>query len=153
MQPMRSQPPAWQYILYTCSSLDCLERWQSDHIYAITLTDSMSLLQKVKSGMESPGWHVSMFDIHLRRILWVYCPGHAGVKGNDWADRLAGKATITGGLIVSLKIWSAEELETLPACTELFIFYFSQIKWLCSYKYTKPKWLVIRFFFIPPPDL
>jgi hypothetical protein len=39
-----------------------------------------------------------MFDIHLRKILWVYCPGHAGVKGNDRADRLAGKATITGGL-------------------------------------------------------
>ena len=30
--------------------------------------------------------------------MWVYCPGHAGVKGNDRADRLAGKATITGGL-------------------------------------------------------
>ena len=42
--------------------------------------------------------HVPMFDIHLRRILWVYCPGHAGVKGNDRADRLAGKATVTGGL-------------------------------------------------------
>ena len=25
-------------------------------------------------------------------------PGPAGVKGNDWADRLVGKATITGGL-------------------------------------------------------
>ena len=39
-----------------------------------------------------------MFDIHLRKILWVYCPGHAGVKGNDRADRLAEKANITGGL-------------------------------------------------------
>ena len=48
--------------------------------------------------MGSPDWHVSMFDIHLRRILWVYCSGHAGVKGNDRADRLAGKATITDGL-------------------------------------------------------
>ena len=25
--------------------------------------------------------------IHLRNILWVYCPGHAGVTGNDRADR------------------------------------------------------------------
>ena len=40
---------------------------------------------------------VWMFDIHLRKILWVYCPGHAGVKGNDRADRLAAKVTITGG--------------------------------------------------------
>jgi len=48
--------------------------------------------------MGSPDWHVSMFDIHLRKLLWVYCPGHAGVKGNDRADRLAGKATITSYL-------------------------------------------------------
>ena len=25
----------------------------------------------------------------------VYCPGHGGVKGNEQADRLAGKATLT----------------------------------------------------------
>ena len=30
-----------------------------------------------------------MVDIHLRKLLWVYCPVHAGVKGNrkeqiDW---------------------------------------------------------------------
>ena len=30
---------------------------------------------------------------------WVYCPGHAGVNGNDRADRLAGKATVTTGWI------------------------------------------------------
>ena len=32
------------------------------------------------------------------KLLWVYCPGNAGVMGNDRADRLAGKATLTGGL-------------------------------------------------------
>ena len=48
--------------------------------------------------MGSPDWHVLMFDIHLQRILWTYCPGHAGVKGNYRSDRLASKATITGGL-------------------------------------------------------
>ena len=31
---------------------------------AIILTDSMSLLQKVKSEMRSPEWHVSMLNIH-----------------------------------------------------------------------------------------
>jgi len=30
----------------------------------------------------------------------VYCPGYAGVKGNDQADRLAGKATHTSGLLL-----------------------------------------------------
>ena len=44
--------------------------------------------------MGSPNWQVSVFDIHR----WVYYPGHAGVKGNDGADRLAGKASITGSL-------------------------------------------------------
>ena len=56
--------------------------------------------KKVKSGMGSPDWNVSMVDSHLRKFLWVYCPGHAGVKGNDRADRLAGKATLTSGLLL-----------------------------------------------------
>ena len=47
------------------------------------LTDSMSMLQKVMSGMGSPNGNVSMVDIHLEKLLWVYCPGHARVKGND----------------------------------------------------------------------
>ena len=55
--------------------------------HAIILTDSMNLLQKVESGMESPDWSMSVDDIHLRKLLWVYCPGHVGVKGNDRADR------------------------------------------------------------------
>ena len=37
---------------------------------------------------------------HLRKLLCVYFPGHAGVKGNDRADRLAGKATLTSGLLL-----------------------------------------------------
>ena len=72
----------------------------SQTAHAIILTDSVSLLQKVKSAMGSPDWNVSMVDIHLRKLLWVYCPGHAGVKGNDPADRLAGKATLTSGLLL-----------------------------------------------------
>ena len=50
--------------------------------------------------MGSPDWNVSIVDIHLRKLLWVYCPGHAGVKGNDRADRLAGKASLTNGLLL-----------------------------------------------------
>ena len=63
---------------------------------------------KVKSGMGSPDWNVLMVDLHLRNLLWVYCPGHAGVKGNYRADRLAGKATLTSGLLLrDLKCWEA----------------------------------------------
>ena len=39
--------------------------------HGIILTDLISLLQKVKSGMGSPDWNVSMVDIHLRNLLWV----------------------------------------------------------------------------------
>ena len=42
--------------------------------------------------------NVLMVHIHLRKLLWVYCPGHAGVKRNDRAERLAGKAAITSDL-------------------------------------------------------
>ena len=58
--------------------------------------------------MGRPDWNVSMVDIHLRK-LWVCCPGHAGVKANDRADRLAGKATLTSGLLLG----RAEELTIL----------------------------------------
>ena len=53
-----------------------------------------------ESGMGSSDWNVSMVDIHLRKLLWVYCPGHSGMKGNDRSDRLAGKATLTSSLLL-----------------------------------------------------
>ena len=28
----------------------------------------------------------------IQRLMWMRCPGHAGVKGTDRADRLVGKA-------------------------------------------------------------
>ena len=103
VQPTRSQPLAGQWIT---SSRD------SRTIHATLLTDSVSLLQKVKRGMGSPDWNVSMVDIHLRKLLWVYCSGHAGVKGNDPADRLAGKATLTSGLLLG----RSEMLRSLRHC-------------------------------------
>ena len=78
-------------------------RGDSQTTHDIIFTDSLNVLQKVKSGMGiKPRLEcvVSMVDIHLRKLLWVYCPGHAGVKGNDRADRLAGKATLTSGLFL-----------------------------------------------------
>ena len=55
---------------------------------------------KLKSGMGNPDLNVSMVDIYLRKLLWVYCLGHAGLKGNDRVDRMAGKATLTSGLLL-----------------------------------------------------
>ena len=73
-----------------CPPLGCFKRWQSDH----TCHHPHNQL----ATMGSPDWNLSMSDIHLRKLLWVYCPGHAGVKGYDWADRLAAKATLPSGL-------------------------------------------------------
>ena len=74
----------------------------------------MSLLQKVKSGMGSPDWHVWMFNIHLRNLLWLYCPGHAWVK-EKW---YSGGQSSHYKRFASWKIWSVEELETVPAGTK-----------------------------------
>ena len=45
--------------------------------------------------MGSLDWYVTMFDIRFRRLTWMYSPEHAGGKGHDRAERVAGKATIT----------------------------------------------------------
>ena len=47
--------------------------------------------------MRRSDWNVSAVDIHLRNLLWVYCPRHTGVKGSDREDTLAGKATFANG--------------------------------------------------------
>ena len=39
------------------------------------------------------GISICQCSVNLRSSLWVYCPGHAGVKGNDRAERLAGEVT------------------------------------------------------------
>ena len=44
--------------------------------------------------------NVSVVDIQLQKLLWVYCSENTGVKGNDRANRLAGNATITNGLLL-----------------------------------------------------
>ena len=45
-----------------------------------------------------PDWHTVMHSLRLQILLWVYCPGHAGVSGNERADRLASTAHSTSGL-------------------------------------------------------
>ena len=70
----------------------------SQIIYAIILTDSMNLLQKVESGTICLDWHTVMHSLWLQRLLLIYCPGHAGVSGNERAGRLAITADITSYL-------------------------------------------------------
>ena len=70
-----------------------------------------------KSGMGSSGWNVPMADTHLWKYLWVYCPGHAGVMGNNQADRLTGRQNNPHKWLASQKIWSVEKFQTLPVGT------------------------------------
>ena len=48
--------------------------------------------------MSCPNWHTAMRSLWLQRLLLIYCPGHAGVSGNERAGRLASTADITSGL-------------------------------------------------------
>ena len=96
---------------HTCPQLDCLTRWQSDqtchHPHRL-----VSLLQKVKSGMGSPDWNVSAFDIHPSKtavgVLPRTCPG-----GGKWPSRYTGgKAATTS----SLRLGRYQVLRSLRHC-------------------------------------
>ena len=47
----------------------------------------------------------------LQTLLWIYCPGHAGVCGNEQAYGLANTADITSGL--NLQLGTVEMLRGL----------------------------------------
>ena len=57
-------------------------------------------LQKVESGMGCPDWHAAMHNLRLQRFLGIFYPGHAGISGNERADRLA-------STVDNYHIWSA----------------------------------------------
>ena len=46
----------------------------------------------------APTGTTATHSLRLQRLLWIYCPGHAGVSGNERADRLASTADIISGL-------------------------------------------------------
>ena len=59
---------------------------------ALILTDSQSMLKKIEAGSFRPEWIDLIKASQLRKLVWIYTPGHAGVKGNERADHLAGSA-------------------------------------------------------------
>ena len=56
------------------------------------LTDSGSTLERINKGFLRTEWMQSVSATEVSAITWVFCPGHAGIKGNEEADRLAGEA-------------------------------------------------------------
>ena len=69
-----------------------------EHQYATILTDSMSTLEKIRGGSLYADWFATIQQSQMMRLQWIFCPGHAGVCGNERADKLAGSAAIEGGL-------------------------------------------------------
>ena len=65
---------------------------------AVIVTDSMSMLQKIKKGLFYTDWWSLISRSQLQIITWLFCPGHSGVQGNERADKLAGDA-VTGDLM------------------------------------------------------
>ena len=43
-------------------------------------------------------WKATIRRSSLERVAWIFCPGHAGVTGNERADKLAGEAKVGGNL-------------------------------------------------------
>ena len=70
--------------------------WLKDAYYSrvVIVTDSLSTLEKVRQGNLHADWVSLINQSSIQRIVWIYCPGHAGVKGNEVADRLAGNVEI-----------------------------------------------------------
>ena len=65
---------------------------------AIIVTDSMCTLQKVMNCFLYADWMPIINNSMLERLLWVFTPGHAGVEGNERADRLADAALIDNNI-------------------------------------------------------
>ena len=70
--------------------------WLKDADYSrvVIVTDSLSTLEKVRQGNLHADWVSLINQSSIQRIVWIYCPGHSGVKGNEVSDRLAGNVEI-----------------------------------------------------------
>ena len=64
----------------------------------IICTDSQALLRRLASGVSPPEWHGTS-----EKIIWVYCPGHVGVKLNERADHLAGSGPTTDCIMLDTR--------------------------------------------------
>ena len=64
----------------------------------------MSTLQKIQKNLTADWVSTGTFsDSCPERLTWVFSPGHAGVKGIEHADCLAGDAIIDNDLTIDPK--------------------------------------------------
>ena len=69
----------------------------TDFVRACILSDSMNMLRKIQAGSIRQQWLKSLQEGQIRHLTFIFVPGHAGVKGNERADQLAGSANIDEG--------------------------------------------------------
>ena len=71
-------------------ALKCVTTIRQAHV--IFVTDSQSTLRKIESGNLRAEWKEFLKKTTLKKITLIFTLGHAGVRGNQRADELAGKA-------------------------------------------------------------
>jgi hypothetical protein len=57
----------------------------------------MSMLRKIENGWFRRQWSESLARSKLTKIGFIFFPGHAGLRGNERADYLAGTAIMESG--------------------------------------------------------
>ena len=78
---------------------EALKYMQDTHVErAVIVTDSMCTLQKVMNCFLYADWAPIINNSALERLVWIFTPGHAGVEGNERADRLADAAIIDNNI-------------------------------------------------------
>jgi ribonuclease HI len=68
------------------------------------LSDSMSMLRKIKTGCIRQEWLEAIERSSLKAVCFIFVPGHASVKGNERADRLADMAVEQGGTAMDRRL-------------------------------------------------
>ena len=71
-------------------------RWLEKFHYrdVVYVTESLSMLQTIETGMCRMEWLESIRKSQVSKVTWIFCPGHAGVLGNEQADKLTGLALV-----------------------------------------------------------
>lgn len=82
-------------VMAVTKAMSWLETQNATH--ACFLSDSMSMLRKIQTGWIREQWLQSVIRSGLQRVTFIFVPGHAGVSGNERADRLASCAPIASG--------------------------------------------------------